>query len=244
MLIINADDWGGWPTATDAALACYQKGRITSVSAMVFMADSERAAALAKEAGMDVGLHLNFSQPFTDSARVSRRVADAHQAIVRFLRSSKYALLLYHPLLRRQFGCIVEAQLEEFVRLYGKAPSHYDGHQHMHLCTNMLFDHNIPKGGKVRRNFSFRSGEKSALNRAYRRWVDRRLARRYRLTDFFFCLGDCLKRERLGFVFRLANEANIELMTHPERPSERAFLLCGECEAMLNSLNLQSYAEL
>ena len=66
MLIINADDWGRSVAETDAALRCYKEGRITSVSAMVFMEDSERAAELAKENELDVGLHLNFTDKFTD----------------------------------------------------------------------------------------------------------------------------------------------------------------------------------
>jgi predicted glycoside hydrolase/deacetylase ChbG (UPF0249 family) len=37
MLIVNADDWGRSVAETDSALRCYQAGRITSVSAMVFM---------------------------------------------------------------------------------------------------------------------------------------------------------------------------------------------------------------
>jgi len=61
MLIINADDLGRSVVETDAALRCYSAGRITSVSAMVFMSDSERAAELANGNGLDVGLHLNFS---------------------------------------------------------------------------------------------------------------------------------------------------------------------------------------
>ncbi|PYL02866.1 MAG: chitooligosaccharide deacetylase, partial [Verrucomicrobia bacterium] len=65
MLIINADDWGCSVAETDAALRCYKGGRITSVSAMVFMEDSERAAELAKENELDVGLHLNFTDKFT-----------------------------------------------------------------------------------------------------------------------------------------------------------------------------------
>ena len=65
MLIINADDLGRSRAETDAALRCYKAGRITSVSAMVFMSDSERAAEVARENELDVGLHLNFGEPFT-----------------------------------------------------------------------------------------------------------------------------------------------------------------------------------
>ncbi len=62
MLIVNADDLGRSKAATDAAMVCYAKGRITSTSAMVFMMDSERAAEAASGAGLDVGLHVNFSE--------------------------------------------------------------------------------------------------------------------------------------------------------------------------------------
>src|SRR5207237_1102009 len=63
VLIVNADDWGRSVAETDSALRCYQAGRITSVSAMVFMGDSMRAAKLAKDHQLDdVELHLNFSE--------------------------------------------------------------------------------------------------------------------------------------------------------------------------------------
>ena len=71
-----------------------------------------------------------------------------------------------------------------------------DGHQHMHLCANMLFDRVIRTGERVRRSFSFWPGEKSFLNRTYRRFIDAWLARRYRLTDFFFALSQTFPEER------------------------------------------------
>src|SRR5258708_5317705 len=64
-LIINADDWGRSRDTTDRTLECCERGSISSVSAMVFMEDSERAAALARERGIDAGLHLNFTTPFS-----------------------------------------------------------------------------------------------------------------------------------------------------------------------------------
>jgi predicted glycoside hydrolase/deacetylase ChbG (UPF0249 family) len=50
MLIVNADDWGRNRDATDRSLECHRNGRITTVSAMVFMEDSERAADLLERA--------------------------------------------------------------------------------------------------------------------------------------------------------------------------------------------------
>jgi predicted glycoside hydrolase/deacetylase ChbG (UPF0249 family) len=61
VLIINAR-LGRSVAETDAAFKCYRGGRITCVSAMVFMHDSGRAAELAKANELDVGFHLNFSE--------------------------------------------------------------------------------------------------------------------------------------------------------------------------------------
>src|SRR5208282_5974677 len=126
MLIVNADDWGRSQLETDAALSCYKMGRVSSVSAMVFMADSQRAADLAVAAGIDVGLHLNLSQRFTTEIH-DALLQQYHDAIVRFLTRGKYALLLYNPMLRRQFRHVYQAQMDEFRRIYGKNPSHVDG---------------------------------------------------------------------------------------------------------------------
>src|SRR2546430_16435757 len=99
MLIINADDWGRSVAETDAALRCYWGERITSVSAMVFMADSERAAELASANGVEGGFHLNFSEPFNDG-RCLGRIRDWHNRIVGVLTRDKYSELLYHTFLR------------------------------------------------------------------------------------------------------------------------------------------------
>jgi chitin disaccharide deacetylase len=240
MLIINADDWGRSQAETDAALACYRAGRITSASAMVFMDDSERAADLAKNSPIDMGLHVNLIEPFT-AKNATKQLCESHDRIVRFLKGSKYALLFYNPLLRQQFRDVFQAQLDEFFRIYGTQPSHFDGHQHMHLCSNMLLDAVIPPGEKVRRNFSFWPGEKSALNRAYRRLVDGWLARRYRLPDYFFSLFQCLKTERMARVTEFAQMASVELMTHPIIAEEYAFLMSENYVETTQGLERGSY---
>lgn len=224
MIIVNADDWGRSSIDTDAALACHKEKRITSVSAMVFMDDSARAAELAKEVNIEVGLHINLTQRFSGKVR-PRSLVDYHDRIAGFLTANRYAFLFYNPTLRREFQYVYQAQAEEFVRLYGEPPSHIDGHHHQHLCMNMLIDGVIPAGAIVRRNFYFWPEEKGFMNRTYRRIVDRWLARRYRLTDFFFALAQCLRGDRMTRVAELARTATVELMTHPADPAERGYLM-------------------
>lgn len=241
MLIINADDLGRSSAETNAALMCHRDGRITSVSAMVFMADSERAAELAKGNGLDVGLHLNFSEGFT-AGRDLGMLGEYHNRIVRFLRGNKYSQLLFNPFLRREFSYSYQAQAEEFARLFGKAPSHIDGHHHMHLCANLLLSRVIPVGTKMRRNFSFWPGEKSRLNRAYRAVVDGWLARRYQLPDYFFDLTQCLREKKLDRLALLAKISNVELMTHPIVDREADYLMGDEFHGMLQGLEIGGYA--
>lgn len=242
MLIINADDWGRSVAETDAALTCFRKRRITSVSAMVFMEDSERAAKLAKSYQLDnVGLHLNFSEEFTDKS-CGETLKEHHRRIIRFLKGNKYAQLLYNPFLRKAFAYCYHAQVKEFVRLFERSPSHIDGHHHMHLCANLLLSKVLPSGMKLRRNFSFWPDEKSVLNRAYRGLVDSWLARRHRLPDYFFDLTQCTQEKKLERVIALAKSKNVELMTHPVLRTEADYLMSDEFQVILQRLETGGYA--
>jgi chitin disaccharide deacetylase len=241
MLIVNADDWGRSIEETDAALRCCNAGRVTSVSAMVFMQDSERSADLAKENGLDVGLHLNFAEPFSDRDH-SNKLREFQERTIRYLMGNKYAQLFYNPFLREEFAYSYKAQSEEFARLYGKPPSRVDGHHHMHLCSNVLFSSFIPAGIRIRRNFSFWPGEKSWLNRTYRALVDRWLNRRYRLLDYFFDLSQSINEKKLERVASLAESRNVELMTHPVVQTESDYLLSNDFLANFKRVEVRGYA--
>ena len=109
MIIINADDFGRSQAETDAILECYERGRVTSASAMVFMKDSDRAATLARKADLDLGLHVNLSERLT-GPDVPRQLRADHELVVRFLVAHKYALLLYNPFLKKQFASVYRAR--------------------------------------------------------------------------------------------------------------------------------------
>jgi chitin disaccharide deacetylase len=226
VLILNADDWGRDLQNTDSILACFKAGSLSSASAMVFMADSERSASLAAEHGLETGLHLNFTAGFTGT-NYPAGLAERQKLLSRYLRGHRLAQIVFHPTLRKHFQYVVEAQLDEFRRLYGQNPERVDGHHHMHLCANVLWQRLLPAGTMVRRNFSFLRGQKSALNVRYRRWVDGLLARRHVLTDFFFSIEPVANIQRLGEVFSLAEKFSVEVETHPVNAEEFSFLAEG-----------------
>lgn len=68
--------------------------------------------------------------------------------------------------------------MEEYEHQYGRAPRSIDGHHHLHLSANVQRQKFLPSRALVRRKFSLAPGEKSLINRLYRAWQDRQLARR------------------------------------------------------------------
>lgn len=225
-LIVNADDWGIDALTTDRTLDCVNCRTVSSVSAMVFMQDSQRAADQALQHSVDTGLHLNLSTAF-NGADVPSKLRNLQERIMGYLRRRKYARAMYHPGLAASFEYVVRAQMEEFERLYGTPPRRIDGHHHLHLCANVQRQKLLPRGVVVRRNFSFAPGQKSWSNRLYRAWQDRQLARRHILTDYFFALPPLEPQGRIDSIFGLARNAVVEVETHPANASEFQFLTTG-----------------
>lgn len=222
-LIVNADDWGRDCTTTDRTRECVRHGSISAVSAMVFMEDSARAAAVARDEAIDTGLHLNLTTPF-QAGNAPSKLQDYQETIARYLRRHRLAQILFHPGLTRAFDYVVAAQLEEFTRLYGRAPSRLDGHHHMHLCANVLVQRLLPPDTIVRRHFTFEPGEKSLWNRGYRSLVDRAVARRHRTTDYFFSLPPLEPKSRLERIVSLSRDYVVEVEAHPVNSQEYRFL--------------------
>jgi len=227
LLIVNADDWGRDAETTTRILDCARLRAVSAVSAMVFMKDSERAAMIARQQGIEAGLHLNLTTPFS-APGCPAPLLERQRTLARNLRRHRLAQVVFHPGLIYSFEYVIAAQLDEFRRLYGANPDRIDGHHHMHLCANVLLGRLLPPGTLVRRSFSFQPGEKSQWNRLYRRVVDGILARRHRLVDFFFSLAPLEPPSRLQGILSLARDFVVEVETHPANPEEYRFLTAGE----------------
>jgi len=235
-VIVNADDWGRDVKTTATAFDCLMRGAVSSVSAMVFMQDSERAADLSKQHGIDAGLHLNLTTPFS-SRQCPDRMRSQLEKVAGFLRSHRLAQALFHPGLVASFDYLVRMQLEEFELIYGVQPKRVDGHHHMHLSENVLRQKLIPENIIVRRNFSFARGENGWLNRLYRRRQDRALARRYCIADFFFSLRP-MDTARMANILNLGNRFDVEIVTHPFNREEYEFLMGGGLPRCLEGVGI------
>ena len=243
MLIITADDYGKTRHATDSILECFSRKRITSASAMVFMEDSERAASLALRISIEVGLHLNFTEPFT-ICNIPLTLRDRQERVVSYLTKHKFAQVIYNPFLADSFKFLFRAQQDEFVRLYGKLPDFYNGHHHMHLSANMLAGKIIPKGSRLRGTFTFGSGEKNAFNRSYRRFIDRWISKKFISTDSFFSIVPIQNHERLRNIVKRAVKERVEIEVHPENPEEIEFLLSDQYNSLIDSAHIGYFTHL
>jgi len=243
MLIITADDYGKTRHATDNINKCFSSKRITSASAMVFMEDSERAASIALKTSLEVGLHLNFTEPFT-SCNIPLTLRDHHNKIVSYLAGNKFSQVIYNPFLGDSLKYLFQAQYDEFLRLYGKPPDFYNGHHHMHLCANILASNIIPKGLRLRGTFTFEYGEKNPINILYRRILNVWISKKYISTDTFFSIDPIQNYERLRNIINRAAKETVEIEVHPENPEETEFLLSDQYKSLIDSVHTGCFSNL
>ena len=238
MLIINADDWGYDAHTAKRILTCVDRGSISSVSAMVFMEDSERAAAVARDRRMDAGLHLNLDTPFT-KVPIASNLVEHQVRLARFFHSP-FSRPFFHPGLVRSFEYVVSSQLAEYDRLYGAPPRRIDGHHHLHLAANVLLGGLFPLDTILRPHFSREPGEKGIRNSLFRCYTKLLLERSHRTVDCLFALQP-LEPKRLLKIFSRSRESTIEVETHPTNPVEFEFLTCGALFRLLGDIPLSCH---
>jgi chitin disaccharide deacetylase len=243
MLIITADDYGKNRKTTDNIIRCYSNKRISCASAMVFMKDSERAASLSKNSGLEIGLHLNFTDLFNDQ-NVSITLYQHQRRIAQYLQSNKIFPIIFNPWLSKSFSFVFRAQEDEFRRLYGKVPDFYNGHHHMHLCANMILGNFIPKNSRVRRTYTFDFGEKNILNISYRKYINRWISRKFISTNRFLSVAPIEDIDRLSSIFKRSQSENIEIEVHPEIEKELTFLLGKEFKQLLDKIGYSSFLQI
>lgn len=116
-----ADDFGLGRKHDRVILSLLEARRLDGASVMVneaiAPADVQRLRAL-REAGAQVGLHLNLTQPF----------ADNHQV---WSLSTLMQPFLSQRLLEG-ISASLDRQVEAFRVAFGSLPDYYDGHQHCH----------------------------------------------------------------------------------------------------------------
>jgi chitin disaccharide deacetylase len=111
-LIINADDFGYTRGVNRGVREVYDRGTLTSAGLMVNTPGTAEAVTMARDMPrLSLGLHVNFTNE-------AQRLFDLDDSA----------------------ACRVELrrQLDRFVELVGRLPSHVDSHQHVHRDSRRL----------------------------------------------------------------------------------------------------------
>lgn len=118
-IVVCADDYGMNPAVDAGILALAHQGRLSATSVLVDGPTAARNLPALLDTRLQIGLHLNFTEPFGQTD------------LCLPLRS-----LILRAYLRRlspdQLSQSILRQLRRFQELTGRAPDYVDGHQHVH----------------------------------------------------------------------------------------------------------------
>ncbi len=246
LLIVNADDWGHDEETTRAIADCHLAGGLTSTTAMMFMEGTEPAASIAKgHPRLGIGLHLNLIEEYSDRS-TPVTVRDRQRRLLERFRARRRRRWLYDPRIRHDVDRIVADQLDRFVELYGRPPTHLDGHHHCHRAANVLLSPSLPRGMKIR-NVLSDARQPNPLTDGLRRGRDRLVSLRFLSTEFFFSimtvwpeLAGAPPAGKLG----LSRQTSVEVMVHPAFPQEYEPLQSSEWTEALRDLPTGTFDDL
>lgn len=113
ILIVNADDFGYTSGVNEGIIKAHSKGIVTSTSLMVYGKRASEATILSKYKNLSVGLHFQLTEKKLES----------------YVRASKTLSTVSTEKISEEFG----RQLNEFINIMGKKPTHLDSHHHVHM---------------------------------------------------------------------------------------------------------------
>jgi predicted glycoside hydrolase/deacetylase ChbG (UPF0249 family) len=119
---ICADDIGQDPAIADGCLELFALGRLNQMSVLSqspFIKDHLQQISLARQQGLQVGLHFNLTLPFND--------ATFFMPLGRIILLSHLGLLNTHRIQQA-----LDSQIQQFEDLFQFRPDFIDGHQHVH----------------------------------------------------------------------------------------------------------------
>jgi chitin disaccharide deacetylase len=246
LLIVNADDLGLSQTDTDGIIAAFAAGGISSATAMMWMTDSRRAATLTRDSALPVGLHLNLTEAYT-ALDVPADVAATQRRVAARIAAAGTLAYLYRPDWADDFRRCIADQLWEFVELYGRPPTHVDGHRHMHLLPNAMFAGPLGSVLRCRRPVNRTRAESVAVKHATRRVLFELVRRRFVTTRWCVsirALDPALGGDGVRAGLARASGASVEVIVHPGWEDESDVVHDSAWRGALAEHRIGSFADL
>jgi len=124
-VIVNVDDYGYTKSQIDGVIYGYQNGVISSTTCLANCRDElmEYAAKKAKEnPGLGIGCHLVLT--LGESLTKGKTICDENGMF------AKHNGPDFEKMDRDEIYAEFKAQIERFIKYFGKKPTHLDGHHH------------------------------------------------------------------------------------------------------------------
>ena len=248
LLIVNADDWGGFRAGTNAIETCFAEGVISSSTAMVHMTDSRRAAEIALDRRRPIGLHLNLTQPF-DGPDIPVAARERQRRLCRhFARlGPRRWILSPDPRIHTLVADAIRDQLEQFRDLYEREPTHIDSHHHVHVCPDVFLSRALPRGSRVRQTLSPSPSAARGLKTLAGRAKHRTLGRRFLTTSRLWVARELSPADgavAIATAVAFARAEAVEIVAHPSFEGELRVLRSEAWRQALAGAPLGSYSKL
>ena len=232
-LVVVADDFGASPGTNAGIAAAYQRGMVTAAALMVGLPHTATAAALARDTGLAVGLHLRLSAGpalTKDAIRAGLATEDGFRPLPAVLGRLFYVRQPVRDAIRAE----VRAQMEALLDLVD-SPDHVNAHHHLHLhpaVLDIVLEEAVAHGFPAVRwpaepwwgRGSIRRAPEAWALRLLAAWGRGQLARSgLRTSDHFRGLrlmGRHLTPDALIATLRALPPGTTELMCHPARPDD------------------------
>jgi len=138
LLIVNADDFGFSPEISRGICEAFIRGIVTDCSILVYSPYAAEAFRMARHAGLPVGLHLDLVTSFV---REESPHFGPQGLVCRELFRREHDGLPPEPLPCADLIAIrdeIRVQVERFIRLAGREPSHLDYHYGLHYLPELM----------------------------------------------------------------------------------------------------------
>ncbi len=186
-LVINGDDFGYTKGVCDGIVEGFEKGILRSTTALVNGKEIEYAARLAKEhPNLGVGLHLNLTlgKPLTKNKTLTAEDGNFYKGRKTIWTKDPDYEEIYQEW---------KAQIEKFIEVFGKLPTHLDSHHSVHDAT--------PSSLEVAKRLA------NEYNLEMRRYS------KFTYVAGFF--GESATRETMIELLEAHKDEDVEMMVHP-----------------------------
>jgi predicted glycoside hydrolase/deacetylase ChbG (UPF0249 family) len=137
-LIINADDYGFSPQINEGVCYAYQHGIVTESSLLVYSPYAHDGVEQAFEVGLPMGIHIDLVTPFVDD-QGGQFGPNGHFVAELYKREREKKIEgLFSAAQLMEIRDQIREQIDRFVQLVGRLPTHLDYHYGLHYLPDVM----------------------------------------------------------------------------------------------------------